>query len=153
MRYLGNNFTGEYRDVKLTAEILRYKNIPEELIQDAIRVLQTGCPNHFSASTTRANAVKYLQKGKGATINRKLDQVMKTMNKEDKNNFVIPLPSWIAPFIPHTFFTPQHILEKPGRKDRQIFDGSKCHDSKSVPVNKMTSTPFGSDRDCKFGRV
>jgi hypothetical protein len=47
------------------------------------------------------------------------------MNKDDRNNFVIPLPHWIARFTPQLFFTPQHILEQLGEKDRQIFDASR----------------------------
>ena len=45
---------------------------------------------------------------------------MSTINKEERNNYVIHLPHWLWRFVPHIFFTPQHILEKPGRKDRQI---------------------------------
>ena len=87
----------------------------------------------------------------GPTIARKLPQVMKTMNKEDKNNFVIPLPHWLASLVPNLFFTPQHILEKPGKKDRQIFDGSKRYTPESICLNMMTSTKFGVEDDCLFG--
>jgi hypothetical protein len=73
------------------------------------------------------------------------------MNKEDRNNFVIPLPHWIARFTPHLFFTPQHILEKPGKKDRQIFDASRRYTPWSTPINMMTSTPLGSEEPCLFG--
>jgi hypothetical protein len=89
----------------------------------------------------------------GPTIARKLDQVNKTMNKEDKNNFVIPLPHWLARYIPNLFFTPQHIPEKPGKKDRQIFDASKRYNPELTPINMMTSTPHGSEEICTFGRV
>ena len=55
--------------------------------------------------------------------------------------------------MPHCFITPQHILEKPGRKDRQIFDASHKYDWDSIPVNSMISTPCGSELQCKFGNI
>ena len=73
------------------------------------------------------------------------------MNQEDRNNFVIPLPHWVARYIPHPFFTPQHILETTGKKDRQIFDASGQYTLRSTPINMMMSTPFGSEEPCLFG--
>ena len=49
------------------------------------------------------------------------------------------------------FLTPQHILEKPGKKDRQIFDGSRRFTPFTTPVNMMTSTKDGVELDCLFG--
>jgi hypothetical protein len=88
-----------------------------------------------------------------SSIAAKLHQVLATMNKEDRNNFVIPLPHWSARFIPNLFITPQHILEHPGKKDRQIFDASRRYTWDSTPINCMTSTPLGSEIPCEFGTV
>lgn len=153
MRYLGNNYTGAYRQVNDIVTRLRALHIDEELISKYTRVMLTGCPNRFVAETTRENALLHWRHRNGPTIDKKLKQVMKTMNKEDKNNFVISLPHWVARFMPHLFFTPQHILEKPGKKDRQIFDASKRYTPWSTPINMMTSTPAGSEEDCLFGSV
>eukprot|EP00956_Cyclotella_meneghiniana_P014543 scaffold21809_cov24-Cyclotella_meneghiniana.AAC.3 len=153
MRYLGNNYTGEHRNIPLIINKLRSHSIPEDLISKYTRVMLVGCPNHFVAETSRDNTMLYFRKRNGPTIARKLEQVWKNMNKEDKNNFVIPLPHWLARFIPHLFFTPQHVLEVPGKKDRQIFDGSKRYDSQCTSLNMMTSTRFGTEDDCLFGNV
>lgn len=153
MRYLGNNYTGAYRKVDEIVKQLRELRITEALIEKYIHVMLTGCPNHFVAGTTRANALLHWRMCNGPTIARKLDQVNKTMNKEDKNNFVIPLPHWLARYIPNLFFTPQHIPEKPWKKDRQIFDASKRYNPELTPINMMTSTPHGSEEICTFGRV
>jgi hypothetical protein len=72
--------------------------------------------NHFVASTTRENALLYFRQRNGPTIEKKRDQLQKTMNKEDKNKFVIPLPHWLSRYTRHLFFTPQHILENQARK-------------------------------------
>ncbi len=55
----------------------------------------------------------------------KLDAVMKTMNKEECNKFVILLPGWIAWFTPHIFLIPQRILVKEGQNHQLIFNADK----------------------------
>jgi len=52
MRYLGNNYTGAYREVDSIVLKLRQLKITESLIEKYIRVMLIGCPNHFVAGTT-----------------------------------------------------------------------------------------------------
>lgn len=99
-----------------------------------------GCPNHFNACTTCKNALRYWRRGNHPSIKSKIDQVMFTINKEGWNNYIIHVPHWLWRFIPHCFITPQHILEKPEKKDRQIFDDSRKYNWDSIPVNAMTFT-------------
>ena len=35
------------------------------------------------------------------------------MNKEDINQYVLPLPNWIARFVNNLHLTPQGLLQKP----------------------------------------
>ena len=112
-----------------------------------------GCPNKMNFETMRENAMKYWRGGNNPSVKQKLSQVMKTMNKEERNNSVIPLSAWLWRFIPHLFCTPQHILEKEGKKDRQIFDAKYRHHTEPIAVNMMTTTPEGTEIPCKFGNV
>jgi hypothetical protein len=73
--------------------------------------MTTGCPTKFVSGSTQANALLHWCLLNHSSILAKLPHVMETMNKEDRNNFVIPLPHWLARFIPNLFITPQHILE------------------------------------------
>ena len=41
---------------------------------------------------------------------------MDVMNKEERNGYIIHMPSWLARFISNTLFTPQHLLEKPNKR-------------------------------------
>ncbi len=50
--------------------------------------------------------------------------LMKTMNKEEDNNFVIPMLAWILQFFPDIFLTPQQNLLKDGERDRLIFNAA-----------------------------
>ena len=115
--------------------------------------MTVGCPNYFVAESSRKNALTYWRGGNNPSVKRKLDQVMHTMNKEERNNFVIPLPGWLWRFIPRIFYTPQHILESENKKDRQIFDATYRHDADSIPINMMTSTADGTELNCEFGDV
>ena len=108
MRYLGGNYVGAHRDVDKTAETLQKHGVPEDLIRQYRRVMTVGCPRIFNTTITRENALKYWRAGNNPSISKKLDSVLKTMNKEHKNKFVIALPSWTWCFIPHLFITPQH---------------------------------------------
>ena len=63
----------------------------------------------------------------------------------------MPLPCYIARYLPHSFLTPQHALEKPGKVLRLIFDATKRFNATSTPVNDMTSTHLGTEMDCLYG--
>ena len=133
MRYLGNNYTGAYRDVEATVKILSSYNIDTELIEHYIRVMTVGCPNHLVAETSRANAMEYWREGNNPSIKKNLDKVRKTMNKEDRNNFVAPLSGWLFRYIPHLMIIPQHHHEVAGKKGRQISDAKFRHTMDSFP--------------------
>jgi uncharacterized protein YneF (UPF0154 family) len=120
--FLGNNYTVAYHNIPLIVTSLCAHGIAKYLILHYSQVMTMGCPNHLNASTLRNNALLYWQKGNHPSIRAKIDQVMATMNKEEKNNYVIHFPHWLWLFVPYCFITPQHILKKPGKKDRQIFD-------------------------------
>ncbi len=95
----------------------------------------------------------YFEHGNNPSIVKKLDAVMKTMNKEEHNNFIIPLPAWIARFMPHIFLTPQHNLVKNRKKDQLIFNTAERPTMDTIPVNLMTSTNQGTELNCTFGTV
>jgi hypothetical protein len=112
--------------------------------------MTVGCPNHLNASSLCDNALLYWRKGNHPLICAKINQVMATMNKEERNNYIIHVPHWLWRFVPHCFITPQHILKKPSKKDRQNFDASCKYDWDSVPINAMTSS---SKLKWEFGSV
>lgn len=51
------------------------------------------------------------------------------------------------------FFVPQHLLVKPGKKERLIFYAKYRHLADSIPVNMMTSTDKGIDFPCAYKDV
>ena len=152
MRWLGGNYTGSYRNVAAMVERIR-PHVDASLIPHLIRVLTVGCPHHFNAETTRANALKYWRYGNNPSVAKRLDTAMSRLTTEARNHYVIPLPSWVWRFVPHLFVSPMHILVKPGKKARSIHDLSFRMDADAIPINMMTSTPQGTEFPCRFGDV
>ena len=148
MRYVGNNYTAEYRNVTKMIERIRGL-VDDDLIGHYIRVMTVGAPAHFNYECTRENALLHLRQGNHPSIALNLPKVQKAMNKMEQHSFVIPFNSWIARFVPHIFFTPQHMLES----GRLIFDASKRFTPTSIPVNRMTSTKMGVELNCDYGKV
>ncbi len=95
----------------------------------------------------------YWQHRNNPSIMKKLDAVMKTMNKEECSKFAILLPAWIAQFTPHMFLTPQHNLVKEGWKDQLIFNTAECPTMDTIPTNLMTSTKDDTELNCTFRTV
>ena len=82
MRYLGGNYTAAHRNVdNIIWRIAPY--VDAYLLQHYRRVMTTGCPNVFNATCLRDNFMTYWKHGNNPSIAKKLDAVMKTMNKEE----------------------------------------------------------------------
>ena len=93
IRYLGGNYTGESRKINETIEIFKKSNYDDEIISDLRRILEIGCPNKFNAHSSRKNFLDFAKYGNYSSIDKNLEQTLKAMNKEDKNQFLIPLPN------------------------------------------------------------
>ena len=124
IRFLGGNYTGEYRDSKATIKALKNAKCNQTIIDDLQRLLEKGSPNHMNASTTHQNFLDFFRYGNHSSTNQNMDKLMKAMNKEDKNQYLISLPNWLARFIPHLHVTPQGLVIKEGKNDRLVWDGS-----------------------------
>ncbi len=91
--------------------------------------------------------------GNNPSIIKSLYNIMKTMNKEECNNFVIPMQVWILQFTPHILLTPQHNHVKEGKKDKLILNTAEQLTKDTITINIMTSTKHGTELDCTFGKV
>ena len=135
--FLKGNYTGEYRNTKGTIKALQAANCDVTIINDVRRTLLTGCPNKMTAESTHENFLKFFRYGNHTSIQQSLHKVMNTLNKEDRNQYLLPFPNWIARFILNLHLTPQGLLSKTGKTDRLIWDGFFQPDWESVCVNMM----------------
>ena len=86
MRFVGNNYTGEYRNVAERIEQLRGL-IDDELLTLYARVMLVGAPAHFVAETTRENAMLHWRDGNHPSIAADRDLMYKATNKLEKITF------------------------------------------------------------------
>ena len=137
IRFLKGNHTGEYRNTQDTIKALQDANYDDTIINDVRCTLLTGCSNKMAAESTHQNFLKLFRYGNHTSIQQSLDKVMKTFNKEDRNQYLLPFPNWIARFIPNLHLTPQGLLSKTDKNDRFILKESFQPDWESVCVNMM----------------
>ena len=149
IRYLGNNYTGEYRNPAEIIKILQESGCDEQVIMDLQRLLVVGAPNKMNATSSHQNFLDFFRYGNHSSISKDIEKTLKTMNKEDKNQYLITLPSWIARFIRHLHLTPQGLLCKPGKNDRLIWDGSFIPNWHAICINMMLSSD--SEPEIVFG--
>ena len=137
IRFLGNNYTGEYRDSKSTIKALQVANCDTQVVKDLKRLLEVGCPNRMNASSTHKKNLDFYRYGNHSTILKNVQKTNLAMNKEDRNQFLIPLPLWLARFISNLHLTPQGLLSKPGKNDRLIWDVSFIPNWHATSINMM----------------
>jgi len=138
VRFLGNNYTNGHIHPATLARRLRHK-VPDDIIEYVIRALKVGAPTKISGHSTNKNFWEYKRYGNHASILSNPDLVERALNKEERNNYAFPLPSWMARFLYHFHLSPEGIITKEGKKDRIIFDASfKIHPHSTCP-NDWTS--------------
>ena len=151
LHFLGGTYTGEHRDIEAVVEQLTKLDIDPWLIAQYARATTVGYPNYFVAETSRDNALLHWRSGNHPSVKQNLNAVMEVLAKEHRNRFNMPLPCYVARFVPHLFLTPEHALIKTDKAMRLIFDAAKRFTPDSTPINMMTSTSLGSKMDCLSG--
>ena len=78
----------------------------------------------MNASSTHKNVMDLFRYGNHSSIDKDVEKTKKAMNKEDRNQYLIPLPSWLTRFIYNLHVTPQGLLVKKGKNSRLVWNGS-----------------------------
>ena len=137
IRFLGGNYTGEYREIEKTIKILKDTKCNDKVIKDLQRLFKTGSPNYMNATSTHKNFLDFFRYGNHSTIDSNIEKTLKTMNKEDRNQYLVSLPNWLARFIPNLHITPQGLVIKDGKNDRLVWDGSFIPHWSATCINMM----------------
>ena len=74
IRFLGGNYTGEYRDSKATIKALKNVKCNKKVIEDLQRLLEKGCPNNMNASLSHAHFLDFLKYRNHASIDNTIDK-------------------------------------------------------------------------------
>jgi len=138
IHFLGKNYTNSH--LHPYAIIKKLENIaPPHIIQYVLRALLMGAPSQFHGTSSSKNFWDYKRYKNHESISSRPDLVKKALNKEERNNFILPLPAWLARFIPNLHLSPEGIIIKEGKKDRIIFDASFKIFPDSLCPNQWTS--------------
>ncbi len=137
IRYLGGQYTGDDRNVRTILENIR-GIVPDDTVAHVERILTTGAPAAFHGESSVQNFLDYWRYGNHVSVNSNKAKIEKVMNKEDKHRYLLPLPCWLARFIPNLHVSPQGLIVKVDKNDRLVFDASHLIKFYSICSNMMT---------------
>ena len=140
IRYLKGEYVGESWDAeKILVAVSPY--ISEVDCEHIKRIINQGCPSHLDFEEDYDNKHVVLCKGNQQTFLEHPEVTAKAMNKEERNNHVLPFRHWIVYFLPYCRATPQGICEKYG-KYRVIFDSSTQTNPDEDVLHQVTPTDY-----------
>ena len=97
-RCIGGNHVGAHRDHEALLSRVQHL-LPPKLFHELRRVLNDGSPAKFNVEGTQQEFREMFAYGNHPTVEKNLDKVMKTMNKEDCKDHVLTFPAFLAEFI------------------------------------------------------
>ena len=93
IRYLSGEYMAEFRNAFEIDKLLESRGCPSEIRQDLFRIFKVGCPNKLQGEDSRQNFIDYWKYRNHSSIDKNVEKVLKVMNKEYKNSYLIPFPS------------------------------------------------------------
>ena len=138
IRYLAGQYTGDDRNTQAILQNLR-GIVPRETLLHIKRILTVGSPAKFLGESSYKNFLEFWRYGNHKSISNNKIKIEKVMNKEDKHRYLLPLPCWLARFIPNLDLTPQGLIIKTGKNDHLVFYASHMIKFYSLCSNMMTT--------------
>ena len=65
-------------------------------LQHIRRILTSGCPAEFNWEESAENKKPFIRRGKNPLVERNIEIVTTTLNKEERKNHVVPFSRWVA---------------------------------------------------------
>jgi len=104
IRYLGGEYMGAHLPRKKLLALVK-PLAPSKLYQNIERAFYQEIPAKLKGNTSATNFLDYKTYGNHTTIRNNIDKTMALLNKEEKNRFILDLPTWLTRFIPHLHLT------------------------------------------------
>ena len=136
-RYLGGEYTATHRDAHAIINQVRGL-ISNEDLSHIERIITVGCPSYFNYEESDKNKEVFLKRARSVTL--PIDIVEKTLNKEERNSHIIPFPSFLVRASTTAHHVPQALIQKEGKKDRLVWDGSTKRSHDDIVMNELTPT-------------
>ena len=97
VRICGEEPMGKWKDVDKILGIAAQEASDDDLDQMR-RILTVGCPAKFKWEEPNRNKQNYIRYGNEPSIQENIEPVTETLNKEEKNDNIIPFEWWIVIF-------------------------------------------------------
>lgn len=115
MRYLGGEYITKHRDME--AILVVNGDLVSKCDRGHIqRILDVGALAKFNWEKPAQNKATFLQRSNHPFVSKYPETISKTVNKEEHNHQLVPLPSWVVKFLPYAHILLQIILLKTGKK-------------------------------------
>jgi hypothetical protein len=138
IQYLKGEYVGESRDANTILSVVLLL-ISDKDYEHIKQIINQGCPSHFDFEEGYKNKHRVLWKGNQQTFLKYPEVTAKAINKEEKNNHILPFKPWTIHFSPYCHVAPQGICKKYG-KFRVIFDSLTQTSPDEVVLNHVTPT-------------
>lgn len=149
-RYLDGEYTkNSWHDPARILSVAA-KHVSDEILQAMRRILTTGCPSYLNWEEPAENKAAFLERGNNPTIDQYHEETWTTLNKEERNNHIVPFLAWVVDFSSSGRVTPQHMQLK-GDKKRLIWNGKLKRFGYEYTMNEVTDTT--DETDITFGYV
>ena len=84
---------------------LKQSGCDPQIVSDLEYTFKAGCSMKMNASSTRNDFLDFFRYENHTSIDHNVTKTLNTMRKEDRNQYVIPIPSWLSRFIKHLHVT------------------------------------------------
>jgi len=123
VRFLGHEYTGDYRDVDAVKAALA-DHISSSDLNHILRMLTKGAPSKLQYELPHKHKMRMIRRGNQPSVLENMTEVRHTMNKEEKHSHLAPFFSWVCVFSPSAQHVPQGMVIKLGKSPRIVWDGS-----------------------------
>jgi hypothetical protein len=111
VHFPGEQYTSYSRNVQRKLSVVKGHISPEDLAHMK-QILLDGCPTELTFKKPLSNKIEMISRGNSKCFNNNPEIVKKTMNKEDRYSYVVPLDILICLFLPYLRHTTQTIVIK-----------------------------------------
>jgi len=150
VRFLSHEYMAKWRNVDAIIGHVRDLVSPSDL--DHIeRILTIGCPAAFNWEEPAVNKEIFVCQAASAPLACHRAVVEKALNKEERNSHIIPFPRYLVRASTVAHHVPQCIIQKEGKKDRLVWDGSTKLSAAEIVMNEVTNIDL--EPDITFGLI
>ena len=160
LRYLGGEFTAEWRNVSAVLKAVSPYVTSEDLVHIA-RILDARDASPFELSMYESddNKEAFLRHGNGRSVRENMPDVVKTLVKEVRNHHLMTFMRWTVRASPNGHHVPQEYIapkkpvnpDAPPKKGRFVWNGTLKWTASLITMNEASTTK--NEAPITFGLV